>query len=163
MAEENTSFQLVTFQLGDELYGVDIMDVKEIVKVQSVRPIPNAPYYVEGIINLRGEIIPIINLHKRFHLQKLVVEDSDDIYEDDEGGFIILDIEGNKIGIIIDRINRVVPVEKGDIKPPPQMLSGIGTEYIDGVIQQEVSYLIILNTRKMFSARELQKILEPDA
>lgn len=163
MAEDNTSYQLVTFQLGDELYGVDIMDVKEIVKVQSVRPIPNAPYYVEGIINLRGEIIPIINLHKRFHLQKLVVEDSDDIYEDDEGGFIILDIEGNKIGIIIDRINRVVSVEKGDIKPPPQMLSGIGTEYIDGVIQQEVSYLIILNTRKMFSARELQKILEPDA
>ncbi|MBO7638030.1 MAG: chemotaxis protein CheW [Treponema sp.] len=163
MAEDNTSYQLVTFQLGDELYGVDIMDVKEIVKVQSVRPIPNAPYYVEGIINLRGEIIPIINLHKRFHLQKLVIEDSDDIYEDDEGGFIILDIEGNKIGIIIDRINRVVSVEKGDIKPPPQMLSGIGTEYIDGVIQQEVSYLIILNTRKMFSARELQKILEPDA
>ena len=73
MAEDNTSYQLVTFQLGDELYGVDIMDVKEIVKVQSVRPIPNAPYYVEGIINLRGEIIPIINLHKRFHLQKLVV------------------------------------------------------------------------------------------
>ena len=163
MAEENTSYQLVTFQLGDELYGVDIMDVKEIVKVQSVRPIPNAPYYVEGIINLRGEIIPIINLHKRFHLQKLVVEDSDDLYEDDEGGFIILDIEGKKIGIIIDRINRVVPVEKSEIKPPPQMLSGIGTEYIDGVIQQEVSYLIILNTRKMFSARELQKILEPDA
>ena len=163
MAEDNTSYQLVTFQLGDELYGVDIMDVKEIVKVQSVRPIPNAPYYVEGIINLRGEIIPIINLHKRFHLQNLVIEDSDDIYEDDEGGFIILDIEGNKIGIIIDRINRVVSVEKGDIKPPPQMLSGIGTEYIDGVIQQEVSYLIILNTRKMFSAREPQKILEPDA
>ena len=62
MAEENNSFQLVTFQLGEELYGVNIMDVKEIVKIQSVRPIPNAPYYVEGIINLRGEIIPIINL-----------------------------------------------------------------------------------------------------
>ncbi|MBP5443285.1 MAG: chemotaxis protein CheW [Treponema sp.] len=163
MAEDNTSYQLVTFQLGDELYGVDIMDVKEIVKVQSVRPIPNAPYYVEGIINLRGEIIPIINLHKRFHLQKLVVDNTDDLYDDDEGGFIILDIEGNKIGIIIDRINRVVSVEKGEIKPPPQMISGIGTEYIDGVINQEKSYLIILNTRKMFSARELQKILEPDA
>ncbi|MBR6155195.1 MAG: chemotaxis protein CheW [Treponema sp.] len=163
MAEDNTSFQLVTFQLGDELYGVDIMDVKEIVKVQSVRPIPNAPYYVEGIINLRGEIIPIINLHKRFHLQKLVVDNSDENYDEDEGGFIILDIEGNKIGIIIDRINRVVSVEKGEIKPPPQMLSGIGTEYIDGVIRQDSSYLIILNTRKMFSANELQKILEPDA
>ena len=71
MADEDTLLQLVTFQLGDELYGVDIMDVKEIVKIQNVRPIPNAPFYVEGIINLRGEVIPIINLHKRFYIKKM--------------------------------------------------------------------------------------------
>lgn len=160
MADENTSFQLVTFQLGDELYGVDIMDVKEIVKIQSVRPIPNAPFYVEGIINLRSEVIPIINLHKRFYLKKM----SGDSYSaEEEGGFIILDIEGNKIGIIIDRIARVVPVENSEIKPPPQMLSGIGTEYIYGVVRQESNYLIILDTRRLFSAKELQKILEPEA
>ncbi len=159
MAGENTQLQLVTFQLGEELYGVDIMDVKEIVKVQDVRPIPNAPYYVEGIINLRSEIIPIINLHKRFHIKKLASEVADE-FEEDEGGFIILDIEGNKIGIIIDRIKRVVPVEKGDIKPPPQMLSGIGTEYIHGVVNQNDSYLIILDTRRLFNAKELQKIVE---
>ena len=161
MVEESTQFQLVTFQLGDELYGVDIMDVKEIVKVQNVRPIPNAPYYVEGIINLRSEIIPIINLHKRFHIKKLVSTSEIDELEEDEGGFIILDIEGNKIGIIIDRIARVVLVEKGDIKPPPQMLSGIGTEYIQGVVRQDSTYLIILDTRRLFSAKELQKII-PD-
>ena len=161
MAEEDTSFQLVTFQLGDELYGVDIMDVKEIVKTQNVRPIPNAPFYVEGIINLRSEVIPIINLHKRFYLKKMAVET--DSLTEDEGGFIILDIEGNKIGIIIDRIARVIPVDRGDIKPPPQMLSGIGTEYIQGVVRQENNYLIILDTRKLFSPKELQKILEPDA
>ena len=163
MAEENTQCQLVTFQLGEELYGVDIMDVKEIVKVQAVRPIPNAPYYVEGIINLRSEIIPIINLHKRFHIQKMVRHDEDELDDEDEGGFIILDIEGNKIGIIIDRIARVVPVETSEIKPPPQMLNGIGTEYIQGVVRQDPAYLIILDTRKLFSARELQKIIEPDA
>lgn len=157
MEQENTQYQLVTFRLGEELYGVDIMDVKEIVKVQGVRPIPNAPYYVEGIINLRSEIIPIINLHKRFHIQKLA-EDAD-VDSEDEGGFIILDIDGNKIGIIIDRVARVVPVEKGDIKPPPQMLSGIGTEYINGVVRQESEYLIILDTRKLFNPKELQKIL----
>ncbi len=161
MAEEDASFQLVTFQLGDELYGVDIMDVKEIVKIQIVRPIPNAPFYVEGIINLRGEVIPIINLHKRFYLKKKTVQD-DSLDEEDEGGFIILDIEGNKIGIIIDRIQRVIPVNRGDIKPPPQMLSGIGTEYIQGVVRQDNNYLIVLDTRRLFSAKELQKILEPD-
>ena len=161
MAEENTQFQLVTFQLGNELYGVDIMDVKEIVKVQNVRPIPNAPFYVEGIINLRSEIIPIINLHKRFYIKKVEVQSDDEM--EDEGGFIILDIEGNRIGIIIDRVARVVPVDRSDIKPPPQMINGIGTEYIHGVIRQESGYLIILDTRRIFSAKELQKILEPDA
>ncbi len=161
MADENTQLQLVTFQLGEELYGVDIMDVKEIVRVQDVRPIPNAPYYVEGIINLRGEIIPIMNLHKRFHIKQAVLT-SEDSLGDDEGGFIILDIEGNKIGIIIDRVARVVSVDKGEIKPPPQMFSGIGTEYIQGVVRQETSgYLIILDTRKLFNPKELQKILEP--
>lgn len=160
MAEENSQLQLVTFQLGEELYGVDIMDVKEIVRVQDVRPIPNAPYYVEGIINLRGEIIPIMNLHKRFHIQQAAAS-SEDLLSEDDGGFIILDIEGNKIGIIIDRVARVVSVERGDIKPPPQMFSGIGTEYIQGVVRQESGYLIILDTRKLFNPKELQKILEP--
>ncbi len=158
---ESTSYQLVTFQLGEELYGVDIMDVKEIVKVQSVRPIPNAPYYVEGIINLRSEIIPIINLHKRFHLKKVEIQQEDDV-DENEGGFIILDIEGNKIGIIIDRIARVVQVETSEIKPPPQMLTGIGTEYIQGVVRQNENYLIILDTRKMFNPKELQKIISSD-
>lgn len=158
---ESTSYQLVTFQLGEELYGVDIMDVKEIVKVQSVRPIPNAPYYVEGIINLRSEIIPIINLHKRFHLKKVEIQQEEDV-DENEGGFIILDIEGNKIGIIIDRIARVVQVETSEIKPPPQMLTGIGTEYIQGVVRQNENYLIILDTRKMFNPKELQKIISSD-
>lgn len=158
---ESTSYQLVTFQLGEEFYGVDIMDVKEIVKVQSVRPIPNAPYYVEGIINLRSEIIPIINLHKRFHLKKVEIQQEDGI-DENEGGFIILDIEGNKIGIIIDRIARVVQVETSEIKPPPQMLTGIGTEYIHGVVRQNENYLIILDTRKMFNPKELQKIISSD-
>ena len=158
MAGEDSQFQLVTFQLGDEIYGVDIMDVKEIVKIQDVRPIPNAPYYVEGIINLRGEIIPIIDLHKRFRLKSLRDEDID---TDIEGGFIILSIENNKIGIIIDRVARVVPVMADDIKDPPQMFSGIGSEYIQGVIRSDNgTYLIMLDIHKLFNPKELQKIVD---
>ncbi len=152
---DNTQIQLVTFQLGEELYGVDIMDVKEIVKVTAVRPIPNAPYYVEGIFNLRSEIIPVINLHKRFQIKKLEHDENDEF----EGGFIILNIDNNKIGIIIDKIARVVMVSADEIKAPPQMLSGIGTEYIAGVIRQESNYLIMLDIRKLFNGKELQKIL----
>lgn len=156
MAGES-QFQLVTFHLGEELYGVNIMDVKEIVRLQNVRVIPNAPFYVEGIINLRGEIIPIIDLHKRFKLQTLA-RSTDDI--DIEGGFIILNIDGNKIGIIIDKVERVVTVKSEEVKDPPQMLSGIGTEYIEGVVREKQGYLIMLNTRKLFNAKELQSIID---
>jgi len=150
------SRQLVTFQLGEELYGVNIMDVKEIVRVQGIRPIPNAPLYVEGIFNLRSEIIPIISLHKRFHIRKLVTSEEDELLS----GFIIVDIDGMKLGIIIDRISRVVTVEKEEIQPPPQMFSGIGAEYIQGVVRQEEGYLIILDIRDLFNPKELQKIAE---
>ena len=148
--------QLVTFQLGEELYGINIMDVKEIVRVQDIRAIPNAPSYVEGIFNLRSEIIPIINLHKRFHLKKLVTSEEDELLS----GFVILDIEGMKLGIIIDRISRVITIERGDVQPPPQMLSGIGAEYIQGVVRQDQGYLIILDIRDLFNPKELQKIAE---
>jgi len=156
---ENTktdSRQLVTFQLGEELYGVNIMDVKEIVRVQAIRTIPNAPSYVEGIFNLRSEIIPIINLHKRFHLRKLVSSEEDELLS----GFVILDIDGMKLGVIIDRISRVVTIEQQEIQPPPQMFSGIGAEYIQGVVRQDEGYLIILDIRDLFNPKELQKIAE---
>ena len=155
-SEVNTSEarQLVTFQLGEELYGVNIMDVKEIVRVQAIRAIPNAPVYVEGIFNLRSEIIPIINLHKRFHIRKLITSEEDELLS----GFVILDIDGMKLGIIIDRISRVVTIEKEEIQPPPQMFSGIGSEYVEGVVRQEEGYLIILGIRDLFNPKELQKI-----
>ena len=155
MAAGDTQFQLVTFQLGAELYGVNIMDVKEIVKIQSVRPIPHAPHYVEGIFNLRGEIIPVMNLHKRFRLEKK----SGDEFDGEMSGLIILNLDGIKISIIIDKISRVVMINSSDVKPPPQMLTGIGSEYILGVVQQGNSYLIVLDIRKLFDPKELQKLI----
>ena len=155
MAAGDTQFQLLTFQLGAELYGVNIMDVKEIVKTQSVRPIPHAPHYVEGIFNLRGEIIPVMNLHKRFRLEKK----SGDEFDGEMSGLIILNLDGIKISIIIDKISRVVMINSSDVKPPPQMLTGIGSEYILGVVQQGNSYLIVLDIRKLFDPKELQKLI----
>lgn len=156
MAATDTQFQLVTFHLGEELYGVNIMDVKEIVRISEVRDIPNAPYYVEGFINLRGEIIPIIDLHKRFRIDSSFK--SEDVEMD--GGFIILSIDKNLIGIVVDKVQRVITVKGDEVKEPPQMISGIGNEYIEGVVKSESGYLIMLNTRKLFNAKELQKITE---
>lgn len=152
--ENDDLLKLVTFQLGEELYGVEIMDVYQIVRVQDVRPIPNAPYYVEGIFNLRSEIIPVISLHKRFHIKKASLDEGDEFL----GGFIIIKVENNKIGIIIDRVARVVDVKKEEIQPPPQMIAGIGAEYINGVVRRDPGYLIILDIHRLFNPKELQKI-----
>jgi purine-binding chemotaxis protein CheW len=130
------------------------MDVKEIVRVQEVRGIPNAPSYVEGIFYLRSEIIPIVNLHKRFLLKRLEIPEEDRLLS----GFVIIDVDGTKLGVIIDKVSRVVTIDMDNIQPPPQMLSGIGAEYIHGVVRQKEGYLIILNTRDLFNSRELQKI-----
>ncbi|MDR0784434.1 MAG: chemotaxis protein CheW [Treponema sp.] len=154
MAEQSN--QLVTFQLGEELYGINIMDVKEIVRAQDIRAIPNAPSYVEGIFHLRNEIIPIINLHKRFHIKKLVAAEEDALLS----GFVILDIDGMKLGVIIDRVSRVVTIAKEQVQPPPQIVSGIGSEYVHGVVRQEQGYLIILSIRDLFNPKELQKLSE---
>lgn len=154
VTEKEDLIKLVTFQLGSELYGVEIMDVDQIVRVQEVRPIPNAPYYVEGIFTLRSEIIPIISLHKRFHIQKAELDEGDEFL----GGFVILRIEESKMGIIIDRIARVVDVKQEDVQPPPEMIAGIGTEYITGVVRREQGYLIILDIKKLFNSKELKKL-----
>ncbi|THB67924.1 MAG: chemotaxis protein CheW [Spirochaetaceae bacterium] len=149
------AMQLVTFQLGEEQYGIDIMDVEGIVKVEDVRAIPNSPAYVEGIFNLRGDIIPVINLHRRFHLKKANLSEEDRLLS----GFVIIQIDDMLLAVIIDKVNRVVTVEGKDIQPPPQMISGIGAEYIQGVVNRdEEGYLIILDIRRLFNPRELRAI-----
>jgi purine-binding chemotaxis protein CheW len=150
----DSTIQLVTFQLGREQYGIDIMEVEAIVKVEAVRAIPNAPGYVEGIFNLRGEIIPVINLHKRFSISRADLSEEDQLLS----GFIIVTVDDLQLAVIIDRVARVVTVEMGDIQPPPQMIAGIGTEYIQGVINREDHYLIILDIRRLFNLRELRAL-----
>jgi len=146
--------QLVTFQLGQELYGIDIMSVDGIVRVEDVRPIPNAPVYVEGIFNLRGEIIPIINLHKRFQIKKAVMSEEDKLLS----GFIIIEIDGMKLGMVIDKVSRVLTIDLDKMQPPPQMISGIGAEYIQGVVKRDEGYLIVLDIQRLFDPKELQQL-----
>ena len=154
MAGTNEQLQLVTFQLGDKFYGINIMDVKEIQRMQETRAIPNAPPFVEGIFKLRSDIIPVINLHRRFHIKRMVVDEEDELLS----GIVILDIDGMRLGIIIDKVSRVITVEEGQVQPPPQIISGIGAEYIVGVINRDDGYLILLDIRRLFNSRELQQL-----
>lgn len=154
MAQGPPQLQLVTFQLGEEQYGIDIMDVEGIVKVEEVRQIPHAPDYVEGIFNLRGEIIPVINLHRRFRLKRAELSEEDRLLS----GFVIINIDNTHLAVVIDKVSRVVTVQRQDMQPPPQVISGIGAEYIEGVVHQDEGYLIVLDIRKLFNLRELHEL-----
>ena len=150
----DNTIQLVTFQIGTEQYGIDIMDVEGIVKIEEIREIPNAPAYVEGIFNLRGEIIPVISLHRRFQIRKAQLSEEDELLS----GFIIVSIDGMQLAVIIDKVSRVVSINMAEIQPPPQMISGIGAEYIQGVVNREDHYLILLDIRRLFNMRELRQL-----
>ena len=154
MAVTEKKMQLVTFQLGEEYYGINIMEVEGIVREDNIRAIPNAPAYVEGIFNLRGTIIPVINLHKRFHLNRAQLSEEDKLL----GGLITVKINSKLICVIIDKVSRVMTIDTTAIQPPPQILSGIGAEYIQGVVPQEGSYLIILDINRLFDPKELQQL-----
>jgi purine-binding chemotaxis protein CheW len=152
--EKQGQFQVVTFQLGQEMYGIDIMDVKRIVGLREVREIPNAPPYVEGILNLRGVVTPIINLHKRFMFEQIELGDDEALLS----GFVIIEINKMVLGIMIDKILRVITIDPVHIQPPPKMIAGIGVEYIQGVVNEEGTYVIILDIQKLFNPRELQQL-----
>lgn len=150
MAGPEASMQIVTFQLGEDNYGIDIMEVKEIVDYDEIRVIPNVPVSVEGIYNLRGDIIPVINLHKRFDLIK-----AKDIKND---SLLILKTGNMQLGIIIDKVLRVITIDINEMHHPPQMLSGIGAEYIRGVVSRDEGYLLVLDLGHLFKSEELKQI-----
>ena len=135
------SINLVTFKLGNNEYAIDIMQAKEIIKMEKITLIPNAPDYVEGVINLRGNIIPIVDLKKRFNLEENDGEKNT--------GIIIVKIDDVDMGIIIDAISKVVSISNSNIQPPPPMLSGIGQKYIKGVAKLDDKLLVVLDLEKL--------------
>lgn len=145
---------LVTFKIGSEFYGIDIMEVQEIISLPEITPIPNSPSFVDGVINLRGGIIPVVDLGKRFNFEiRELTEDEIRLR-----GIVIIKVECMIIGIIIDQVNRVISINEEEIQPPPQVIAGIGSEYIEGVSKTDDNLLTILNVKKLFSKQELLQL-----
>lgn len=143
--------KIVSFRIGNQYYGIDIMMVKEILCEKKFTPIPNALDFVRGVFNLRGEIIPIIELAKLFHLN---VE-----YEVPEEGesVIILKVGNLLIGVVVEEIMQVFPIRKDDIQPPSSLLGSINEEYISGIIDIEKRLYVILDTEAIFGDKEKAK------
>ena len=138
--------QLVSFKLGDEEFGVDIMQVQEIIRMQNITSVPNAPEFVEGVINLRGRVIPIIDLRKRFGLQEKPHDKSTRI--------IVVKVEEITVGLVVDEVSEVLRIPADTVEPPPPIVGGVESEYINGVGKLEDRLLILLDLSKTLSKEE---------
>jgi chemotaxis signal transduction protein/chemotaxis methyl-accepting protein methylase len=138
-------YKIVSFKIGHEHYGIDIMCVKEILKEKKFTRIPNSLDFVEGVLNLRGEILPVIDLARMFHLKE------EDDAPDSIKSIIIIKVDGLLIGLIVDKINHVIPLRKMEMQPPSPLLGKMNDRYIEGVIEINEKLYVILDTDAVFS------------
>lgn len=115
--------QYVVYELADERYALKISDVYEIIKMQKITVVHNSKPFLEGVINLRGKIVPVINLHKRFGLSNYTITKSTRI--------VIVKSRDDMVGIVVDKVNKVIRFS--DIQPPPDMVAGIDGNYFEGI------------------------------
>jgi len=135
--------QLVSFNLDSEEYGVEVLKVREIIRMPVVTRVPNTPNYVEGVINLRGKVIPIISMRKKFGLMEAE--------SDKQTRIIVMEIDGELKGFIVDAVSEVIRISSSEIQPSPAVVaSGIDQECISGVINQTERLLVLLDLEKMF-------------
>jgi purine-binding chemotaxis protein CheW len=139
--------QLVSFNLGPEEYAVEVLKVREIIRMTTITHVPNTPPSVEGIINLRGKVIPIISLRNRFNMPGAE--------EDHHTRIMVMDIAGKLMGFIVDGVSEVIRISSGEIQPPPAMVgNGVDQDFICGVIQHSDHLLLMLQMDQMLSNEE---------
>lgn len=152
MAEETQKrqdaelMQLVTFSIGEEEFGVDILKVQEIIRTMEITKVPRAPHFVVGVINLRGKVIPIIDLRKRFGLSSRE--------HDKHTRIIVIEINNMIVGFVVDSVSEVLRIPASTVEPPPPVVAGLESEYISGVGKLEDRLLILLDLDSLLSGEE---------
>ncbi|HOO45197.1 MAG TPA: chemotaxis protein CheW [Deltaproteobacteria bacterium] len=142
--------QYVTFLLGDETYGISILKLNEIIAYQDCTTIPNVPSFIKGVLNLRGIVVPVIDLRERFSME---IKDYDQFTV-----IMILDVSGRIMGLIVDAVSDVITLNKEDIKPRPSFSSGISTQFIQGMGVKDNKFIILLDVDKLLSDEELNLV-----
>ncbi len=156
MSEEKTGLnvgdenQFVIFSLEFEEFGIEIMKVREIIRLTSITRLPRTPDFVEGVINLRGEVIPVLNLRKRF--------DIEEAYRGMDARIVIVEVEDSLIGFMVDAVSEVLRISSSHIDPPPSNMAGLKTDYIEGVGKIGDRLLVILKIEKLLTSDERIKI-----
>ena len=142
--------QLVVFRLGNEEYGVDIQQVREIIKVTDVTRVPKAPEFIEGVINLRGQITPVMDLRMRLDLPES--------QKGEDTRIIITELEKNSVGMIVDSVSEVLRISEKNIDPTPTISTDVGVEFIKGVGKLGDRLLILLDLMKVLSKKEEKQL-----
>jgi purine-binding chemotaxis protein CheW len=154
--EESGEIQLVSFLLGEEEFGADILMVQEIIRMQPITRVPNAPHFVEGVINLRGKVIPIVDLRKRLNIG--------DAENTRKTRVIVVDVEGKLTGFIVDSVSQVLRIPKNTIEPAPSIVAAdIDSEYITGVSKLDDRLLILLDFTKILTTHEKKELVEVES
>ncbi len=143
--------QLVSFKIGNEEFGVDILKVQEIVLMMQITKMPNAPSFVEGVVNLRGRVIPVVDLRRRLGMESKEADKSTRI--------IVIELNKKTIGFIVDEVNEVLRIPGSITEPPPSMVAGINSDYITAVGKLEDRLLILLDLEKVFSVKEQNELI----
>lgn len=150
--------QVVVFSLAEENYGVDINAVEGIIKMQAITKVPKAPAFVEGITNLRGEVLPVIDLRKRFGLPTAE--------PDKETRIIHVEMDDVRVGMLVDAVTEVLRVVEDDIEPPSPMVATVDSGFITGIAKVEERLIILVDLGKVLSTEEqtnLQTLREDQA
>ncbi len=144
-AKSEQELQLVTFRLASEEYGLPITKVQEINRLVPVTKLPQTPTFLEGIINLRGRIIPVIDLRKRF---EMAITD-----HDDDTRIIIVEIKGQIVGLTVDAVTEVIRINTADIELPPESVA-VDSRYVDGVGKIDERLIILLDIDNILTGQE---------
>lgn len=151
--EADTLMQLVGFKIGKEHFGVNILMVQEIIRTVPITTVPNAPEFIEGVINLRGGIIPVVDLRKRL---KLALDKVDPIQST---RILIINVDGLVTGYVVDSVTRVMKIQTSSIEPPPDIvLAGLKSKYITGVCEIDNRLLILLDFAHILFAKEVEAL-----
>ncbi|MBF0103475.1 MAG: purine-binding chemotaxis protein CheW [Desulfobacterales bacterium] len=142
--------QVVTFKLHQEEYGVEITKVKEIIRFEGVTRIPQMPDFIEGVINLRGNVIPVFDLRKRFGLPSDARNDLTRV--------MVTRMESKIVGLIVDSVSEVMKIPKAQIQPPPDTIAGLAGEYLLGIGKLKDRMIILLDIEKIISATEKKSL-----
>jgi purine-binding chemotaxis protein CheW len=138
--------QVASFRLGMDLYAVDIMRIKEIIRPQKLSGLPKAPDFIDGVISLRGMVIPVVDMRKRFDLPDRAVTSLTRL--------LIVKVVGQLVGLVVDDVTEVVTVPVKDIKPPPHLTSGPDSACLIGVCLVKDEMVLLLNLDKILSTNE---------